>query len=195
VENDIKKIVPGFSYPGPASESTFQGHVNRVNDLRWLRARNYMLVKNDYGPLQVEMLRFMQARANEAYEDGMKLLRAGKLDVRLSKREALGNHIDKAVRNRMREILDRYGIKHDGSGIVKVNRREDEISTNELKYRRPDARVDRIAFDVSLTAKDLRTPQIQGFFRTEFQPKRVVIVRPRQLGGVYTYIINRPEIR
>lgn len=194
LENDIKRIVPGFRYDAQF-ENTLQGQTNRLNDLRWLRAWNYMRVKSDYGPLQVEVLRFMQASADEAYEEGMKLLHAGRLDVRLSKQEALGNYIDKVVRDRIRERFDRYKIEHNAGGPVRVNRREDEMSTSESRYRRPDARVDRVAFDVSLTAKNLATPQIQGFFRAKFQPERVIIVRPRQSGGVYTYIINHPGVR
>ena len=76
---------------------------------------------------------------------------------------------------------------------MRVNRRENNSSATELTYRRPDARVANVAFDVSLTQKTIKTAQIRDFFATDFKPSIVIIIRPRQLGGTYTYAIPRPE--
>lgn len=193
LENDIKRIVPGFRYLTAAPERTFQGQVNRLNDLRWLRARAYVLVKKDYGPLQVEMLRFMQENADQAYDQALALLEARGLKIRLSDREAIGNYVDSVVRSRLRMRLARYGLKALGGELVRVNRREKGTVGGEVAYRRPDARIGAIAFDVTLTEKTLKTPQIRGFFATDFQPAHVIIIRPRQVGGPSTYAIKRPE--
>ncbi|WP_253201346.1 hypothetical protein [Sphingomonas quercus] len=77
--------------------------------------------------------------------------------------------------------------------MVRVNRREDSVS--EGSFRRPDARVGNIAFDVTLTRKTLATTQVRGFFDADFKPDHVIITRPTQLGTESTYIISRPEAR
>jgi hypothetical protein len=56
-----------------------------------------------------------------------------------------------------------------------------------------DSRVGRLAIDVSLTAKTSGSAQIQGFFRSDFQPEAVIIIRPSQLGPNHTYLIPRPK--
>lgn len=76
-----------------------------------------------------------------------------------------------------------------------MNRREYDTSGTDLTYRRPDARVQNVAFDVTLTRKTLGTAQVRGFFNADFRPSRVVIIRPRQLGASYTYVITRPETK
>jgi hypothetical protein len=72
---------------------------------------------------------------------------------------------------------------------------KDDSSGTDLTYRRPDARVGNVAFDVTTTRKTLQTAQVRGFFSTDFRPSSVVIVRPRQLGSNFTYIISRPETK
>ncbi len=192
LENDIKRIVPGFRYD-TQFENTLQGQASRLNDLRWLRAWNYVRVKNDYGPLQVETMRFMQESADQAYDQALALLKKKNLKIRLSDREAIGNFVDGAVRSRLRMRLARYGLKTLGGKQVQVNRREKGLVGGEVAYRRPDARIGAIAFDVTLTEKTLKTPQIRGFFATDFQPTHVVIIRPRQVDGPSTYAIKRQE--
>lgn len=76
---------------------------------------------------------------------------------------------------------------------VRVNSRAS--NTPEGRYTVPDSRVGDVAFDVSLTAKTLRTQQIQDFFRSDFRPSIVVIVRPRALGADATYAITNPNGR
>ncbi|MCP3734089.1 hypothetical protein M9979_04260 [Sphingomonas sp. RP10(2022)] len=162
--------------------------------MRFQRAAVILRIKGDTKPLQVETFRFVQLQADSAYEQGLAHIRAGRVKPRLSDSEALGNYIDRQVRTRLREQYSNLGIDTSGSGPVRVNRRENISSENETTYRRPDARVDKIAFDVTLTEKTLKTAQIRGFFDTDFRPSHVVIIRPRQLGGRYSYIITRPEM-
>jgi len=56
----------------------------KFDDLRIQRAAVVARVNGDYGPLQVETLRFVQQRVDNAYDDGVALLKAGRLIPRLS---------------------------------------------------------------------------------------------------------------
>jgi hypothetical protein len=188
----IKAIDPNWHYDKLGPIETLQGQINELNDLRFRRAAAFLRVKGDPGPLQVETLRFVQQRTDEAYSRGKALLKAGRLDVRLSEQEALGNYIDREVRGELRERYNQLDIDWAGQGSVRVNRREYDSSGADLTYRRPDARVGEVAFDVTLSRKTLGTAQIRGFFNTDFQPSRVVIIRPSQLGTGHTYAIPRP---
>ena len=200
--SQIKAIDPTWHYdeidPTDAFGTpivTVQGLAAKVNDLRFQRAAVVARLKGDYKPLQVETLRFVQRRADAAYDEGVSLLKANRLRPRLSNEEALGNYIDARVRTDLRRRYGESGIDSAGKGPVRVNRREDDSSGTDLTYRRPDARVKDVAFDVTLTRKTLATAQVRGFFNTDFQPSRVVIIRPRQLGANYTYVISRPETK
>lgn len=200
--SQIKAIDPNWHYDeiGPTDAFgkptfTVQGLSAKVDDLRFQRAAAFARVKGDYGPLQVETLRFVQQRADTAYDQGLILLKAGRLTPRLSDREALGNYIDQYVRRELRIRYSQAGVDAAGKGPVRVNRREDDTSGTDLTYRRPDARVKDVAFDVTLSRKTLRTAQVRGFFNTDFQPSRVVIIRPRQLGTHHTYVLSRPETK
>ena len=64
-----------------------------------------------------------------------------------------------------------------------------------FRWRRSDARVNDVAFDVTLTRKTLSTPQVRGFFDTDFRPSRLVIIRSRQLEADHTYAIPRPKTK
>ena len=190
----IKAIEPSFRYDSFGFPKTLQGQITQLNDLRWTRATLLFRVKGVPGPLQVEALRFLQDRTDRAYADGMKLLRAGKLPPRPTPEMALGNYIDRRVRTELRDHYRSYGFDTAGSGPIRVNRREYD-TLNEQSFTIPDSRILRIGFDVSLTRKDLRTPQVRGFFSSQYQPTHVIIVRPRQLGAGHTYVISRPESR
>ncbi len=196
----IKAIDPAWHYdeivPTDALGNrieTIQHLTAKLNDLRFQRAAVTARVRGDYKSLQVETLRFVQQRAHVAYDRGAALLKAGRLTPRLSDQEALGNYIDQQVRRNLREHYNQSGIDSAGAGPVRVNRRENNSSGGDLTYRRPDARVNDVAFDVTLTRKTLSTPQVRGFFDADFRPSRVVIIRPRQLGSDHTYAISRPE--
>lgn len=198
----IKDLDPGWNYNGLGATDAFgtpivtlEGLTARVNDLRFQNAATKARIRGDYGPLQVETLRFVQRRTNAAYDDGMLKLKAGRLSPKLSEREALGNYIDRQVREDLRDRYNQVGIDSAGKGPVRVNRRENDRSGADTTYRRPDSRVADVAFDVTLSRKTLGTAQVRGFFNTDFQPSRVVIIRPSQLGPDHTYVITRPETK
>lgn len=191
--NQIKAIDPNYRFESLGFPQTQAGQISQINDLRLDRAAAYFRTKQEIRPLQVETLRFLQERTDIAYARGVTLLRAGKLKIRLSEQEALGNYIDRHVRNELRQRYNVYGLDGGGQGIVRVNRREDNSSGTELTYRRPDARVGNVAFDVTLTAKTLKTPQVRGFFDADFRPDHVVIIRPSMIGRHHTYLIPRQE--
>lgn len=198
--SQIKAIDPNWHYDemGPTDAFgkpivTVQGLSAKVNDLRFQRAALMARVKGDFSPVQVETLRYVQQRADEAYDQGLALLEAGRLRPTLHDREALGNYIDRQVRTGLRERYNQFGIDSAGPGPIRVNRRENDSS--DLTYRRPDARVKDVAFDVTLARKTLGTAQVRGFFNTDFRPSRVVIIRPSQLGADHTYVLTRPETK
>ncbi|CAN5525637.1 hypothetical protein BH09PSE4_BH09PSE4_00600 [soil metagenome] len=108
----IKALDPKWHYDeiGPtdafgAPIVTLQGLGAKVADLRFQRAAIAARVKGDYGPLKVETLRFIQQRADSAYDDAVTLLKAGRLTPRRSDREAIGNYVDREVR---RDLRARY---------------------------------------------------------------------------------------
>lgn len=198
----IKAIDPGWHYdeivPIDALGNpiqTVQGLNTKVNDLRFQRAVMIARVKGGYEPLQVETLRFVQQRTDDAYDRGLALLKAGRLRRRLSDQEALGNYVDQRVRVTLRERYNQFGIDSAGAGPVRVNRRENDSSGGELTYRLPDARVEDVAFDVTPTRKTIKTAQVRGFFDADFRPSRVIIIRPRQIGADHAYAIPRPETK
>lgn len=174
---------------------TVQGLNAKVNDLRLQRAAATARVKGDYGALQVETLRFVQRRTDGAYEDGLALLKAGRLQPKLSPNEALGNYIDRRVREDLRQRYNQLGIDSAGAGPVRVNRREHDTTGDNATYVLPDARVTGVAFDWTLTRKIAGRQQVRGFFNSDFRPSSVVIIRPSQLGTDHTYVIARPEAK
>jgi len=189
----IQAVDPNFRFDSLGFPQTFQGQVNQINELRFTLATAFMRKKGELRPLQVETLRLMQKGADAAYDRGIQLLKAGKLRVRLSDREALGNYIDGEVRHLLRQQYNEFGIDSAGKGPVRVNLREYNSSGNELTYRRPDALVGQVAFDVTLSRKTLKDAQVRGFFDADFKPYYAIIIRPSQLGEGSTYVITRPE--
>ncbi len=192
--DQINAIDPKWNFQSLDFPKTWDGMRNQVNDLRIQRAAAFLRVKGDLQPMQVETLRVMQDLTDRAYDRAKKAFEEGKLRGRLSKEQAIGTYIDNVVRADLRVTYKRFDLK-SVSNQVRVNRREYDTSKPESSYRQPDARVGDVAFDVTLTRKDLKSPQIRGFFSADFKPSFVVIIRPRQLGIGSSYIITRPEIR
>lgn len=194
LERQIKAINPSYWYDPSNNPQTLEGQINQLNELRFDLAVALFRMKGDARALQVETLRFVQARTNEAYERGALLLKSGKLPVHISKELTLGNYIDREVRGELRRHYNQYGIDSAGQGPVRVNRREYVSSETELTYGQPDIRVDKVAFDVTLSPKNAKTSQVATFFRGDFRPTQVVIIRPKQLGPNHIYAIQAPEI-
>jgi hypothetical protein len=186
---DIKALDPNFVFYSFQFPSTEAGQRNLIDGLRFDRAVTIMRVTGDLKPLQVATFRLAQRTADEAYDEGRRKLHLSSLPVRLSDQEALGNYVDRQVRRRLREKFYAEGVKELGQGTVRVNRNE-KIGADG-QFRRPDARVGDVAFEVLLTAKSLKTPQIKGFFEASFRPSAVVMIRPSQRGS--SYIIRRPR--
>ena len=196
----IKAIDPGFVDhqllpAGGIAGLSWQGRENLINDLRMQRALPLYRLRGDIGPLQVEILRFIQSAVNNAYEEGDNLFKTGRLLPRLSREEAIGNYIDRQVRIRLRFLFNNYSAQYEKSGIITINNRDYDTSGPIPAYRAPDAKVGNAIFDWTLTAKTASTAQIRGFFNADSQPAIVVIVRPSQLGPNSTYAISRPATR
>ena len=169
--------------------------VEQLRDARLARATAAMRFKNDLEPMEIETARLMQKEADDAYDRGVQLIENGKLKIHISRELTLGNYVDGQVRTALRYRFLQMEIDAAGKGPVRVNRREVETSGDERTYRRPDARVGDVAFDVTLTAKTHKTLQIGGFFRSDFRPRFVIIIRPKQLGAPSSYVLTSPEMK
>jgi hypothetical protein len=189
----IMEVDPSYRFQSLGFPASLEGQNNMLRDLRLDRAAAFYRFRGEVRPLQVETLKFLQTRVDAAYVEGVNLFKKGQLARRLSPNEAIGNFVDGQVRRELRNFFRRQGISMDIGQQVRVNRRAH--STSEGSFTVPDSRVGNVAFDVSLTAKNLSTKQVQGFFRSDFQPAAVVIVRPTQLGANSTYIITKPTGR
>lgn len=190
--SQIKALDPHWTFQSLGFPTTWEGQKNQLNDLRMQRAAAFSRIEGDLRPMQVETMRAMQGLADKAYSKAVRLYDAGALRGHLSKEQAIGRFVDNEVRRGLRSIYEDCKIK-EVSKQVRVNRREYDTSTPESSYRIPDARVGDVAYDVTLSPKSLKSPQIRGFFNADFRPQLVVVVRPRQLGRGSSYIINRPE--
>jgi hypothetical protein len=186
----IQALNPRYRLPEEWAK-TADGRSRQIDNLRFDLAVAFFR-RGEMRPLQVETFRFLQRRTNAAYDLGLRLYQAGRLDVRLSKEEAIGNFVDSTVREELRQRYNWVGIEWNKEGPVRVNKREYDRSGVDASYRIPDSRIDQIAFDVTLTRKTLAKAQIRGFFRTDFRTTHVVIIRPAQLGDNSSYIITRP---
>jgi hypothetical protein len=186
---DIKRLNPGFHYDELGPNTTVEGRLNRLNDLRMIRAVTLVWVKGDYGALTIETIRRGQEMADKAYEEGVEMLKQGRLKRGTTDSMRLGNYIDTEVRKKIRALYDRYGIKVTSQGRVRVNRVERDSITGS--YRQPDIRVDDTAIDISLTKKQGNTPQVRGFFGSDFRPNHVVIITPKEYNSGGSYIVKR----
>lgn len=185
-----RALQPSYRHDSFGFPETFDGQMRLLEDLRFERATAFFR-HGELSPMQIETYRFMQARADEAYAEGLKLIKSGKLKIHISIELTLGNHVDRRTRNASKARYTESGIDASGPGPVRVNRRE--YNSDEGSYRRPDARVGEVAYDVTLSEKTEKTAQVRGFFDADFKPSYVVIIRPTQLGKGGSYIIKRPE--
>jgi hypothetical protein len=194
----IRQIDPSYVYQGlePAgglAGMSSEARTSVINGLQADLAAAIYRMRGDIRPLQEVTLEFMQRTANAAYEEGVQRYDAGRLSVRLSREEAIGNFVDGMVRTRLRTFFGDLGIQTGSGSPIQVNVRAYISSGADASYRIPDARVGNLAFDTSVTAKLTSVPQVRGFFNADFQPAGVVIVRPNQLGNNSSYVLWRPK--
>lgn len=190
--NQIRAVDPNYRFDSFGVPTTAEGQANQIRKLRLDRAAALYRVRGEVRPLQVETLRFLQDSVDTWYARGLRELKAGKLTVRLSPEEAIGNYVDLGVRRDLRMMLNGNGIANGKGRDIRVVGREYDTSGTDTSFRIRDARVGKIAFDVTLTRKTLSTRQVRGFFDSDFKPDAVVIVRPTDLGSNSTYLISRP---
>ncbi|TXJ10934.1 MAG: hypothetical protein E6Q28_13410 [Afipia sp.] len=188
----IKALEPNYGPAILAFPTTPAGQVNLVNYLRMERAAAFYRARGELRPLQVEIIRFLQKRTSEAYDRGVKSYNLGRLSTNLSREEAIGNFIDKDVRQQLRELYNNHGIETSKIGPIRIIGREYDSSGNDLTYRIPDARIGDTMIDITLSRKTISSRQIRGFFNSDMNPKSVVIVRPRQVGNDSVYMIIKP---
>lgn len=186
----IKALDPNYRHRmiGPPIQ-TFQGQITEINKLRFDRAVALYRVRGDARALQIEVLRFVQARVDAAYEQGLAKYAAGELTPHLSRNEAIGNYVDRVVRADLRERFNAYNIDHSAGPIRVVGRAYDN-SITPSSFVVPDAAVTDAAFDWSLQRKTPGMRQLRGFFNSDFRPEWTAIIRPTQLGAGHTYVIK-----
>lgn len=194
----IRRIDPSYvdqalEPQGGLAALSWQGRLNVTNSLRADLAAAIYRVRGEIKPLQEVTLDFLQRATNVAYDEAVRLHESGKLDVRLSREEAIGNYVDNTVRTRLGLFFNSLRVPTDSGSVIRVNRRAYDSSSSRRSYRVPDVRVGNLAFDISLTAKSLSKPQVRGFFDADFRPIGVVIVRPNQLANYSSYVIWRPQ--
>lgn len=194
---DIKQVDPSFADqellpPDGIAGLSWQSRANLIDNLRMQRAATYYRVLGNVGPLQVETLRFLQDAVDTAYAEAVDAADSGRLQPRLSRAEAIGNSVDFAVRQELIALFNSYKIAFGPGEEVTINNRNYDTSDSRVIYRIPDARLDDVTFDWTLSTKTISSPQIRGFFRADSQPRAVIIVRPSQLGGDNVYLITRP---
>ncbi|THD48580.1 MAG: hypothetical protein E7774_02795 [Bradyrhizobium sp.] len=192
---DIKRIDPSFVDNTLLPEKGFaaldwQGRADVINGLRLQLAATKYRMLGDIGPLQVQTLRFLQGAVDKAYAEAVSAADAGRLEPRLSRAQAIGDAIDRAVRKELRQEFALDSVPYGPRQNVTINNRDHETTETGASYRIPDARLGDAAYDWSLTYKTIGDSQIRAFFRADSQPRAVIIIRPSELGGFY--LIPRP---
>jgi hypothetical protein len=191
----IRQIDPNYILDdiepiGGLAGMSWQERLDLIHGLQADLAAAIYKVRGDIRPLQEVTYDFLQRTTNAAYAEAVQRYDSGKLNVRLSREEAIGNYVDGLVRLQLRELYNRLGLPTGAGSAIQVNAR---AYGSFGSYRVPDARAGNLAFDISLTAKPLSSPQIRGFFNADFKPAGVVIVRPNQLGSRSSYVIWRSK--
>lgn len=167
--------------------TTIEGRVAYISTLRAEHAAALFRARGEVQPLQVATLHFAQQQTDAAYIDAVRLYEAGELEG-LNRQNAIGSYVDETVRRQLRAFYVNIGLRE--SDILRVNRNE---YISRRRFRRPDARVADIFFDMSLEDKSVGGKQIVGFFESETAPTYVIIIRLRQVGR--TFLITPPRSR
>ena len=196
--SQIKAIDPHFIdyelFPaGGIAGLSWEGRANLVNDLLMKRASALYKIRHDPSQLQVETLKFLRKAVDAAYAEGVEKFRAGRLKVRLSDNEAIGNFVDRDVRTQLRELYNEYSISYEKGQNVIINNRDPNTLSDPSSYRIPDARIGNVSFDRTIGVKTEKTPQVRDFFDADSKPIGVVIVMPTQVNKDGAFYIPRPS--
>lgn len=190
--NQIQQLEP--DHPGVPSfqnleQMSQEGRIGFLRQVRFEKALVLYRVRGDYSELQTEIVPYVQSQVDLQYREAVKLYDSGQLNTRLNRNEAIGNYIDVAVRDTLRNKFRQADIKYGSGRNISINNRFYE--NGDASYTVPDLGIGRVMYDWTMTAKNARTPQVQGFFRSQNQPNAVVIIRPTEVGSVHTYLIAR----
>lgn len=194
----IHDVDPSYVYesidpPGGLAGMSWQGRADTIFGLQADLAAAIYRVRGDIKPLQEVTLEFMQRRTNAAYDEAVELYNVGKLKIRLSPQEAIGNYVDGFVRLELRDFFNGLKISTGPGSAIRVNSRAYDSSNVPPSYRLPDLRIGDFVFDTSLRMKSSSDSQIRGFFGADFEPAGVVIVKPNRLGNNSSYVIWRSD--
>jgi hypothetical protein len=188
----IQAIDPDYRYDSLGFPSTFEGQMNMIDDLRWDRAVAIYGKTGNAEPLQVEAIRFIQSHVNAEYTHALEAALEGRLPPAPTMRMAIGNYMDRGVQRAVRNKFSTLSALHQQALPLRVNAREYDTAGHDLTFTKPDVRVGNLAIDFTLSPKTAKSPQIRGFFNSDFKPPSVAIIRPAQLGPKSSYIIKRP---
>jgi hypothetical protein len=119
---------------------------------------------------------------------------ARRLKIYLSREMAIGKSMDPTVRRDLSDFFDRFGVPYGAGRSITINNRDYDTSGPRRTYTIPDARVEDVSFDWTLTLKTISDEQIRGFFGADSQICCAVIVRPAAVGEIPTYAILRPAV-
>jgi hypothetical protein len=200
--NEIKAIDPKYNdaalFPPGGFAGLPQADRNRIIERTLMdRASAYYRVRGDARPLQIETLKFLRKTVDKAFADAVQADHAGILIHRLSRQEAIGNFVDKAVRDQLKDLYNKSAVPYGAGQNIRINNRDYDSSSSQKNYVIPDARIADTAFDWTIRMKKSSDSQIRGFFAADARPKGVVIIRPSQIdsnGGAY-YIPRLPDMQ
>jgi hypothetical protein len=195
IVSEIKQVDPTFADdellpPGGIAGLTWQERNNLINNLHVARAVAYYRMRGEVGFLQVETLRFLQNAVDAAYEEAVSEADAGRFQPRISRQQAIGDWVDREVRQEFKRMFVSYSIPYGPGEDLTINNRAYETLESGQNYRIPDARLEDVAFDWTLSLKTISSAQIRGFFRADARSRAVIIIRPSELGG--SYLLRRP---
>jgi hypothetical protein len=195
---EIKSVDPKFKdqefWPGDGIGSLdWDGRNQLINDLRMKRAAAFYRVRGDTKYLTEETVRFLQEAVDKAYADAVEDYTSGKIKGRLSREEAIGNAMDKEVREKLRRFYNEYGIPYGRHRDITINNWDPSAPESGSSRRIPDARIGRTSIDWTIADKTIATRQVREFFQTVSKPDEVIIIRPSQLSGGGVRFIPRPD--
>ena len=136
IVSEIKQVDPKFADdellpPGGIAGLTWQERNNLINNLHVARAVAYYRMRGEVGFLQVETLRFLQNAVDAAYEEAVSEADAGRLQPRISRQQAIGDWVDREVRQEFKRMFASYSIPYGPGEDLTINNRAYETLESE----------------------------------------------------------------